>query len=320
MLDQMSLKERLQALKYLFYGRPTVPQYPSCAIPPITIGPLASPSEAGTRTKAGSAASETLSLAFAWYKMAYDPDLSTAELQVLPAEEFKRVQAPIPALVCRIGFDEAIYRLDKMYSHFHLQELRTIKHLFISTEHLPDHEIKYLRDEAVLSSLYDQVDATLRLITPELERTDIVNKLYRKRNHEHQQRTMAKLSGHDGFIPLLSLGQGINRLFEIALALVNAKDGLLLIDEMENGLHYSVQPAVWRMIFDMSRRLNVQVFATSHSWDCIKAFGKAAVNNEQEGTLLISLRKHQFEEGVVAAVLFDKDEFDIIASERIEVR
>ena len=131
---------------------------------------------------------------------------------------------------------------------------------------------------------------------------------------------MAKLSGHNGFIHLLSLGQGVNRLFEIALALVNAKDGLLLIDEIENGLHYSVQPAVWRMIFDMSRKLNVQVFATSHSWDCIKAFRAAVANNKQEDSLLISLRKHQFKEGVVAAVLFDEDEFDIIASERIEVR
>jgi len=307
LLDQMSLKERLQALKYLFYGRARIPQYPSLDFPaPITIGPVASPTE-------------TLQLAFAWYKMAYDPNLSTAELQVLPAEEFKRVQAAIPTLVCRIGFDEVIYRLDQMSSHMK-QEPRTIKHIFLSTEHLPDHQIKYWRDEAVLLSLYDQVDATLRLITPELERTDIVNRLYGKQNHEHQQRTMAKLSGHNGFIPLLSLGEGINRLFEIALALVNAKDGLLLIDEIENGLHYSVQPDVWRMIFEMSRRLNVQVFATSHSWDCIKAFGQAAAKNEVESSLLISLRKHQFEEGGVAAVLFDQDEFDIIASERIEVR
>ena len=159
LLDQISLKERLQSLKYLFYGRPTVPEYPAASIPPITIGPIASPNEAGLHPT-GMISRETLSLALAWYKMVYDPDLSTAELQALPAEEFKRVQAPIPALVCRIGSDEAIYRLDQMSWHFHMeshvgtQELQTIKHIFLSTEHLPEYQIKYLRDEAVLSSLF----------------------------------------------------------------------------------------------------------------------------------------------------------------------
>ena len=62
------------------------------------------------------------------------------------------------------------------------------------------------------------------------------------------------------------------RIFGIALALENAKDGLLLIDEVENGLHYSVQPDVWRFLFQAATKLNVQVFATTHSYDCIKSF------------------------------------------------
>jgi AAA15 family ATPase/GTPase len=40
---------------------------------------------------------------------------------------------------------------------------------------------------------------------------------------------------------LRSLGDGLYRIFAISLALVNAKDGILLIDEFENGLHYSIQ-------------------------------------------------------------------------------
>ena len=53
----------------------------------------------------------------------------------------------------------------------------------------------------------------------------------------------------------------MNRLFEIALTTVNAKDSLLLIDEIDSGLHHAIQADVWRMIFELARRLNIQVFA-----------------------------------------------------------
>ena len=79
------------------------------------------------------------------------------------------------------------------------------------------------------------------------------------------------------------------RALGISLALVNVKDGILLIDEFENGLYYSVQPELWQFIFRVARRLNVQVFATTHSWDCIEAFQKAASTDKQAEGFLIRL-------------------------------
>jgi hypothetical protein len=76
-------------------------------------------------------------------------------------------------------------------------------------------------------------------------------------------------------LPLKSLGDGILRIFHIVLALVNARDGILLIDEAENGIHWTVQPKLWDLIFRLSERLNVQVFATTHSRDCIAGFEQA---------------------------------------------
>jgi AAA ATPase-like protein/putative AbiEii toxin of type IV toxin-antitoxin system len=61
-------------------------------------------------------------------------------------------------------------------------------------------------------------------------------------------------------VPLRSYGDGLNRLFGVVLSLVNAKDGLLLIDEFENGMHYTVQLDVWRAVFRLAQELNVQVF------------------------------------------------------------
>ena len=112
------------------------------------------------------------------------------------------------------------------------------------------------------------------------------------------------------------MGEGMNRMLGIALALVNAKDGMLLIDEVDTGLHYSVLPDLWRLIFEVAHRLNVQVFATSHSWDCIQAFQQAADNTEEEGVLV---RLETRKDGV-GAVTFDERELAIVTREQIEVR
>lgn len=77
--------------------------------------------------------------------------------------------------------------------------------------------------------------------------------------------------GMDRPIPLSLMGDGINHVLSIALTMVNNQNGLVLIDEIENGLHYSVLTDVWKMIFQTSKKLNVQVFATTHSDECLKA-------------------------------------------------
>ena len=117
-------------------------------------------------------------------------------------------------------------------------------------------------------------------------------------------------------MPLRSFGDGVNRLFGIALSLVNAKDGWLLIDEVENGMHYSVQLNVWRTIFRLSRELGIQVFATTHSWDCIEAFQGAASEDPAEGVLIRLSRKG---EDIIPTV-FREDELAVATRERIEVR
>ncbi len=81
----------------------------------------------------------------------------------------------------------------------------------------------------------------------------------------------------------------MGRLLGVALALVNASDGVLLIDEIESGLHYTVQADMWRLIFRVAHRLNVQVFATTHSWDCIEAFQKAALEDVAEEGLILTV-------------------------------
>ena len=117
-------------------------------------------------------------------------------------------------------------------------------------------------------------------------------------------------------VPLRSFGDGLNRLFAIALSIVNARGGVLLVDEFENGLHHSVQLDAWRMIFRLGQELHVQVFATTHSQDVVNTFQKAAAESPEEGVLLRLTRKGDD----IVPVLADEDELAIATHHGIEVR
>src|SRR5205814_874951 len=118
-------------------------------------------------------------------------------------------------------------------------------------------------------------------------------------------------------LPLSTLGDGMQRTLAIALALTNTKDGMLLIDEFENGLYYSLQPDVWRFIFRLARQLNVQVFAATHSLDCIQAFQRVADEDSQAESILVRL---DTKDNDVGAVVFDEEELASITRGQIEVR
>ncbi|MBW8000722.1 MAG: AAA family ATPase [Planctomycetes bacterium] len=81
--------------------------------------------------------------------------------------------------------------------------------------------------------------------------------------------------GLSRLIPVNLMGGGIASFLSVALAMLDMKDGVVLIDEIETGLHHSVQEKLWKGIFNWSEKLNVQVFATTHSDECIKAFSNS---------------------------------------------
>jgi hypothetical protein len=81
--------------------------------------------------------------------------------------------------------------------------------------------------------------------------------------------------GTNHLMPLSLMGDGMARTLSIALSMVNSQDGIVLIDEVENGLHYSVLVSLWDLIARTARRLNVQVFAATHSDECIRAVNEA---------------------------------------------
>ncbi|MEG3440135.1 AAA family ATPase [Pannus brasiliensis CCIBt3594] len=144
----------------------------------------------------------------------------------------------------------------------------------VSTENMSNKQIATLWDLTILKNLDSEVISAMKLIDNRVSRVVFVEDIDSE-SIDKKRIPLVKIKGIDEPLPLKSMGDGMTRLFHIIVALVNAQNGILLIDEFENGLHWSVQPKLWDIIFQLSEKLNVQIFATTHSRDCIQGFDSA---------------------------------------------
>jgi AAA15 family ATPase/GTPase len=109
---------------------------------------------------------------------------------------------------------------------------------------------------------------------------------------------------------------------QLVLKIFPAKGGFLLIDEFENGLHFSIQEKVWELLFEMAQKLDIQIFATTHSWDCIESFVNTAIaRKDVEGVLFrVGRSVRKSDRGQVIATVFDEDALYNITQADVEVR
>ncbi len=118
-------------------------------------------------------------------------------------------------------------------------------------------------------------------------------------------------------IPLNYMGEGVNRLANFIMAISDNGGGVVLIDEIENGLHYSVLKDVWKAIGKAAREFNTQVFATTHSWECIIAAHRAFSETEYD------FRYHRLDrtkEGTIRVVTYDEESLEAAKESDFEVR
>ena len=172
--------------------------------------------------------------------------------------------------------------------------------------------LEELWSEIALTDSEDDVVETLRIVDPGISAVSMVV----GGDARKDRIAIVRSADFSRPAPLRSFGDGVARIFAIVLSLVNAEGGILLIDEFENGLYHGVQTDAWRMIFRLAKRLDVQVFATTHSRDAVEAFQEAAAEVPEEGSLLRLTRRY----GNVIPTLFPEDELAIVTRNWIEVR
>lgn len=186
---------------------------------------------------------------------------------------------------------------------------------FITTESLSGNELVALWDKVALTPNEERVLIALQFLDPEIER--IAAQATQSFFGGQRGGFIIRLKGNERPVPIGSMGDGMWRMMAMAIAIAQCKGGVLLIDEIDTGLHYTVMANMWRLIFGAAKELDVQVFATTHSYDCIKSLAELCYS-ETDARDNVTLQR--IEVSNPKAVPYTEDEIEIAAEKNIEVR
>lgn len=301
----------------LFHGHPALERIKES----IQIGRVGAPDSA-------------LSLSITWLRKTSDIDVSGGFGDgsgygggVQPGQQYVEVgppettdgEGPIPALVVKYGSMRRVLRLDEAFDDLCRRwNLQTRSHRDLATPcvhigpgGLDDAGLRSLWEKVVLTDAKKDVIDAMRIIAPETEDFALLHP------RERVSSLRLRVKDREGPVPIKTMGDGMNRLFGLGMALACAKGGILLVDEIENGIHWSVLPEVWKFVVKVAKRLEVQVFATTHSNDCLKAFQMGTKGDPDVDGVAIRIEKKN---GEFSAEIFDEKRLAVIVKEAIEIR
>ena len=188
--------------------------------------------------------------------------------------------------------------------------------VFITTPGMTSRDVVRLFGDIVLTEREDHITRALRVLEPAIERLAPVpydgGSIFR----EGPGGVFVRLRNVPDRIPIGSVGDGMWRMLGLALGLANASDGILLVDEIDTGLHYSVMQDMWRVISERARALSIQVFATTHSRDCYESLAAIARSDATPEDVTIQ----RVDVDSAEAVRFGNEEIVAAADRGLEVR
>jgi hypothetical protein len=172
----------------------------------------------------------------------------------------------------------------------------------------PDQDVAYF-GELEAAKRQEEILPALRILEPRLQRLSIIPLAGQPVIHGD--------IGLPRLVPVPFMGEGMRRVLSFVLAIANAPGGVVLIDEIENGLHHTVLKNVWQAIAQAARKADVQVFATTHSYECINAAHEAFLAS---GTYDFNLHRLDREEGGIEVVSYDQESIGGAMDHFMEVR
>ena len=118
-------------------------------------------------------------------------------------------------------------------------------------------------------------------------------------------------------LPIGTYGDGMRRLLALRLSFVGTANGFLLIDEIDTGLHWTIMEEMWQFVVEVARKSNVQIFATTHSYDCIQGLG-SLIQSRPDLKEEVSIQK--VDTSLKQAVCLRGDQIKVAVEQYIEVR
>lgn len=163
-----------------------------------------------------------------------------------------------------------------------------------------------------LTDAEDRVIEILRILRPDLKRL-----VWIPENETTSAGFYATIQGRKERQPLDLFGEGVRRLLGIGVQIAPTGNGIFLIDEIDTGLHHTVLEQLWRALIELSRRLDVQIFATTHSGDCIRSLAWLIEDQPDFGP---DVSLHRIEPGLETSVRYGAEEIALAARHHVEVR
>lgn len=195
------------------------------------------------------------------------------------------------------------------------EHLAEVNAPFLPTELLPAHR-EAITIEAIqrFSALVEQ--RRLGLVIRALQQIEPATQDVRLAFSKESPLLLCDLGGARP-VPLALMGDGMLQMFCLSALMATVQNGVALIDEIENGLHYSVYPALWEVVAETAQAANAQVFATTHSYECIQAAVEVFAKRDPN-----LLRVHRLErsKGVIRAITYDPDVLETAIEKFFEVR
>lgn len=161
--------------------------------------------------------------------------------------------------------------------------------------------IKTKREQSIIDAL--------KFMEPHLEDIQIVGK-----------QLMVDV-GCEQRLPINVLGDGIKKFLYILVSMQSCENGIMLIDEVDNGLHHTALTKLWTAILSEAKRLNVQLFLTTHSWDMLTSLNEVLLSNnaiDKEDIVVHKLIKKEDDE--VISLPYGGDQINYIVNQDIEIR
>lgn len=170
-------------------------------------------------------------------------------------------------------------------------------------------------DQMLAEKREQEVAQAMQILEPALE--DIVFQTgERTARFSAPGNVLVGFKGGSRRVPLGSLGDGMRRLLALSLALIRCERGILLIDEIDTGLHYSVMGDLWRLVIEAARN-DIQVFATTHSLDCLRGLAWLC-DARPELAREVSVQK--IDPSLDESVALDAEQIHLACEQEIEVR
>lgn len=126
--------------------------------------------------------------------------------------------------------------------------------------------------------------------------------------------------GADHFLPINFMGDGMVRLLVNIITIYECANGIAIIDEVDNGLHYSMMELLWKVMIAAAEENDVQLFVSTHNIDSLKGLNNVMQSGVFEIDVLSAYKLIKTPDDTLNALRYDADTLNYMIEQEIEVR